>query len=218
VAHIDTVWEKVERKIVTQYDDEWYSDKTGAGIGADDRAGVYAVFDVLQQYPCSYLFADKEECGQLGAQDFVEDYIDKTEWNAIIEFDRRGSRDAVFYDSDNPDFKDVVCDGFYREAYGSASDISVIAPAFDTAAVNLSCGYYDEHTTYETLVLKDLDTSIFHAKKLIQRLMLYNLHYDYCELEIGDKWFEDEEEYWYYDSVNHIYRMKGEEENVYNNY
>ena len=41
--------------------------------------------------------------------------------------------------------------GYFKTAWGSVSDISTIAPALGVAAVNLSSGYFDEHTTRETL-------------------------------------------------------------------
>ncbi|MBO6179870.1 MAG: hypothetical protein J6O04_11890 [Selenomonadaceae bacterium] len=46
------------------------------------------------------------------------------------------------------DFKNYITLKGYRTAFGSFSDISVIAPALDVAAVNLSSGYYYAHTLY----------------------------------------------------------------------
>ena len=87
----------------------------------------------------------------------------------MIEFDRRGNNDAVFYRCDNPEFTKFVTDttGFKKD-YGSCSDISRVAPAAGIAAVNLSSGYYNAHTASEYVVFEDMLNTIEAAKLLIE--------------------------------------------------
>lgn len=86
---------------------------------------------------------------------------------AIFQLDRRGSEDCVFYDCDNPDFVKYIESFGFVEAYGTFSDISVIAPEWEVAAVNLSVGYYNEHTNHEYLRLDELETTIERVEKML---------------------------------------------------
>ena len=86
---------------------------------------------------------------------------------AIFQLDRRGSDDCVFYDCDNPDFTKYVESFGFKEAYGSFSDISIIAPAWGVAAANLSAGYYNEHQKIEILKVRELEKTIEKVKKIL---------------------------------------------------
>jgi hypothetical protein len=81
---------------------------------------------------------------------------DNPELKYIIEYDRKGRKDCVFYQCDNRDFVDFVEKFGFKEATGTFSDISVIAPALGVAAVNLASGYYFPHTNHEVVSLHDM--------------------------------------------------------------
>ena len=71
----------------------------------------------------------------------------------MIELDRSGANDCVFYKCDNPDFtKYIEGYGFITDT-GSFTDISVICPIIKTAGVNLSVGYWNEHSKTEMIDL-----------------------------------------------------------------
>jgi hypothetical protein len=168
VAHLDTVHKELPKTI--SYDKKTDSLSSPQGIGGDDRCGVYMIFEVLQQFNCSVLFCEDEEIGGVGAEKFIQtDLASTLEFNYMIEFDRKGYNDAVFYDCDNPKFMDFITDEFYKTAWGSFSDISVLAPFFGCAAVNLSCGYYNAHTTQEYVVLSEMDESIYQACRILAK-------------------------------------------------
>ena len=170
VAHMDTVHGKQCRNIYRVYDKE--TNKTGLtspeGIGGDDRCGIYMVFEVIKELKCHVLFTEDEEIGGIGASHFKKANI-RPDVNYIIEFDRKGERDAVFYYCDNKDFTDFICDGFYRESWGTFSDISIIAPHLKVAAVNLSCGYYEAHTVRESVIVEEMMKSVEEAKRIIRK-------------------------------------------------
>lgn len=168
VAHLDTVHAKLPDKVVYDANKQaFYSDN---GIGGDDRCGVYMIFEVLKRFNCSVLFCEDEEVGMVGARKFTKTDLAKSlEFNYIIEFDRKGSNDAVFYDCDNDEFEEFITKEFYKTSYGSFSDISVLAPFLKCAAVNLSCGYYDAHTKKEYVVIPEMEASIEAACKILER-------------------------------------------------
>ena len=76
----------------------------------------------------------------------------------VIECDRRNANDLVFYDA--TDCREFVeyCEQAtgWKEAHGSYSDISVIMDAWNLACVNVSCGYYREHSVFEYTVINEM--------------------------------------------------------------
>lgn len=170
VAHLDTVHQSLPTEINCKKDIV----SSPQGIGGDDRCGTWIIMDILKaNHRPSVVFCEQEEIGCRGAKEFAKSkYIKELEGkiNYIIEFDRRGNGDAVFYNCENKDFvKFIEKETGFKEAWGSCSDISYIAPAMKVAAVNLSSGYYSEHTKGETVVLKDMKHTAEVAKKLLQK-------------------------------------------------
>lgn len=168
VAHMDTVHTKPVRHI--SYDRKTGKISSPQGIGGDDRCGIYMILNLVKRWNCSVLFCEDEETGGKGAYKFIESNTAETvDVNYIVELDRRGSTDAVFYDCDNQAFTDFVCTEYFKEAWGTFSDISVIAPSLEIAAVNLSSGYYNAHTTNEYVMTHEVDTIIEEVGKMLSR-------------------------------------------------
>lgn len=166
VAHLDTVHEEPVVEIVKSDDGNiWRSPQ---GIGGDDRCGVYALVQIRERAPQKpwLLFTCDEEIGRIGASAFAQDHaagrlpkkLDGL--RSIIELDRRGARDAVYYECDNAAFERYITSKGFVTEFGSCSDISVIAPALGAAAVNLSCGYHGEHALDEHINIRELDHTI----------------------------------------------------------
>lgn len=168
VAHMDTVHKELPHTIM--YNSKTQSMSSPNGIGGDDRCGIYMVLEVVKKFNCSVLFTEDEEVGGVGAEKFAKTNLAKElKFNYMIEFDRQGSNDAVFYDCDNPEFEAFITKEFYKSAWGSFSDISVIAPVIGCAAVNLSCGYYKAHTKDEYVILPEMEKSIEAACAILER-------------------------------------------------
>lgn len=179
VAHMDTV-HAVQCKTILKKNGHLYSPQ---GIGGDDRCGIFIIMDIIKELHCSVLLCEDEEKGGIGAHKFVEatyetndgdnivksKYIDHLDVNYMIEFDRKGNNDAVFYSGANQAFIDFVEDETnFKFAYGSFSDISVLMPAAKLSAVNLSSGYYNPHSTNEYVVYDEMIDTASAAKTLIK--------------------------------------------------
>ena len=168
VAHMDTVHKKLPKLII--YDEKKDTISCREGIGGDDRCGIYMILEIVKKYNCSVLFCEDEEIGGVGARKFIEtDLAKELEFNYAIELDRKGRKDAVFYDCDNQEFEEFITKDFYETAYGSFSDISVVAPFLECAAVNLSCGYYNAHTEKEYVVLREMERGIKEVCNILER-------------------------------------------------
>lgn len=194
VAHIDTVWDSSAKKWefdqVTHTSREvtvneirrriYFDKKEGViwspdGLGADDRAGVFALFYIWERLPeelrPNLLFTDLEEKGGQGARAVCKENMNELQKaTAFVQFDRKNHQDAVFYNDEPKIFREYVCSFGFKEANGSFSDVSVIGKETQTCAVNLSCGYYDQHTKGEHLYISDLFGSLKNALVMIQKM------------------------------------------------
>lgn len=206
VAHLDTV-HRLPVKTICRSDsgDILMSPQ---GIGGDDRAGVWMVMELIKSHKCHVLFCEDEEVGGVGAHKFIRSGI-HPEVNFILEFDRAGSCDAVFYDCDNPEFKEFVCRFGFNEEYGSFSDISVLAPALGIAAVNLSAGYFGAHTLGEYINLPMARANIRKVKRMLDAPSSFfeyverprhRVYPGYRGLFRGSDYFQD----WEYDFAEQI--------------
>jgi hypothetical protein len=157
VAHLDTVHKSLPTKMY--YDSDQGIIWSPQGIGGDDRCGVYGLLALSDYFyrnggkMPSVLFTTFEETGCVGAgkasTKIQDSFISRIKY--IIELDRRGENDCVFYQCGNTEFQKMVETYGFKTAIGSFSDIGKLCPSWDIAGVNLSSGYDNEHTTYETI-------------------------------------------------------------------
>lgn len=134
-------------------------------LGADDRAGVYAALK-LAHTGCNILLTDYEEQGGIGAQAAAQE-LQFPGVRLFIELDRQGCNDYVYYSQTLPQaIKRYVESYGFVESYGSYSDISELED-FRIPAVNLSIGYYKQHTSKERLHLDEMELTIARVKSMI---------------------------------------------------
>ena len=205
VAHMDTVFTSPPENIF--YDRVknvmWSPD----GLGADDRAGVYSIVQILKQgLKPTIIFTTDEERGAIGASKLVADFKEApTELKYIIELDRRGSVDCVFYDCDNPEFEEYVESFGFVTAWGSFTDISVICPIWGVAGVNLSTGYEDEHSYQELLYIGRMLSTIKKVVKMLQDVSTEMEPFEYIPMEYNRYFSKMYPEYAYGWSANDNY-------------
>ena len=175
VAHMDTVHRQPVEQVC--YSADGAVAMSPQGIGGDDRCGVWMILQILRTTKCHVLFCEDEEVGCVGAKKFTRGSL-RPQVNYIVELDRRGSNDAVFYRCDNPEFEGFVTSFGFETASGSCSDISYIAPYLETAAVNISCGYYCEHQRHEYICLEEME---LNAARVAQMVTQQTEHFEYKE-------------------------------------
>lgn len=167
VAHMDTVFYNPPEEVY--YDQRksvlWSPD----GLGADDRAGIFAILQIIQSgLRPSIILTTDEERGGLGAQKLAKKECPIPFLKYMIQLDRHGSCDCVFYDCANGDFIKFVSQYGFIEALGSFSDISFLMPAWGICGTNLSVGYFNEHSTSEILNVNILFTTIEKVKTMLK--------------------------------------------------
>lgn len=166
VAHLDTVFDYPPAEVF--YDMRkgvcWSPD----GLGADDRAGVFAILNIIQRGLRPHIiFTTGEEKGGIGAQALAENYLFK-ELLYMIELDRQGENDMVFYQCYCPAFINYVGKFGFLEKRGSYSDISFLMDKWSTCGVNLSVGYRDEHSYGETLFVDAMFATIDKVEAMLR--------------------------------------------------
>lgn len=187
VAHMDTVFKFPTHEIF--YDRQknviWSPD----GLGADDRAGVFTIIQIIKRglRPHIILTTD-EEIGAQGASALSSINCPFQDLRYLIQLDRRGSNDCVFYDCDNQSFVDYVEQFGFVEAIGSFSDISLICPAWKIAGVNLSIGYRDEHSTSEILFVNYMLDTMEKVIKMLQETEIPK--FEYIPVKYDNRWFK----------------------------
>lgn len=160
VAHLDTVFPNGHKDLY--YDHEKGVMFSPQGAGFDDRAGIFGIIKILSigLRPHIILLTD-EETGAHGALELIKDCPKPfAPIKYLIELDRHGTNDCVFYECDNKDFEKYIQSFGYTTAEGIFSDIYLICPEWEIAGVNLSIGYQNEHTYSEILFVEDFLNSI----------------------------------------------------------
>ena len=187
VAHMDTVF---ENPVVDLY----YDQRKGVlwspqGLGADDRAGIFAILKIVQSgLRPAIIFTTDEEQGGLGATALGTRECPIPDLKYMIQLDRHGTNDCVFYECFNEDFYDYVESFGFCEAYGSFSDISFLMPQWNICGVNLSVGYEDEHSEVETLHIAPLYDTIAKVKKMLSETEIPDFEYDEMVFSSANWW------------------------------
>ena len=174
VAHADTVWDEYYLKAGCLGDmyknldvdnDHRPVFKNGIikqggwllwGLGADDRAGC-AMLYLLRNSGHSLLITDGEEHGQIGAGYLMSQYTDiGDELNShqyMLQLDRRGSKDYKTYQLGvTEEFRSYIEKETGFEDAGRNARTDIVSLCRRKCGVNLSIGYYREHTKDEYLV------------------------------------------------------------------
>ena len=166
VAHMDTVFKSPAEELF--YDRKKNVMWSPTGMGADDRAGVFAIIQIIKDgYRPHIIFTTDEEIGCVGAGKLSNLKCPFSDLRYIIQLDRRNSNDCVFYDCDNPDFEKYVESFGFVTAWGTFTDICELCPEWEVAGVNLSIGYRDEHSVSEILFVGQMLSTIEKVKKML---------------------------------------------------
>lgn len=172
VAHADTVWHghhKDPHHQVVAENGLFRSASDNTGLGADDRAGC-AILWLFRESGHSLLVTDGEERHQIGSRFLMEECPEiAEELNAthqfMVQFDRRNARDFKCYDVGTDAFRHYVhsVTGYTEPDKSAYTDITVLCR--DICGVNLSVGYYDEHSKDECIYVDEWVHTLNLARK-----------------------------------------------------
>ena len=105
----------------------------------------------------------------------------------LIELDRRGDNDSVYYECANDEFEQFINPFGFETAYGTLSDISALAPMWGIAAVNFSIGYRDEHSHEERLYVNSMFATIEKVKDILEYIYEFRGEVEYVVFTYSDQ-------------------------------
>lgn len=169
VAHLDEVHQRTgdgysvitlkKTQIILGYDS---IRKDFSGIGADDKNGIWVCLKCLKKYQtlkCAF-FVD-EERGCLGSNKADMDFFKDCRF--VLQCDRKGNKDLIVNISgvqlcSDSFIKDINCKKYqYKETSGLMTDVMILKQRkLQVSSVNISCGYYNPHTSKEFTFIPDL--------------------------------------------------------------
>lgn len=191
VAHTDTVHQiedivihegKKKRPFTFGKDFEEYGetdilyaltpDGEKAGIGGDDKAGIFTTLEILRLLPnCKVALFVSEEIGCVGSREADVNFFNDVSF--ICEFDAPGDhlityicsgvqlfdKNGEFYTQVKP-MLEKSYGGEMTEGIHPYTDVMALREKTNITCINLSCGYYNMHSKNEFIVLEDVEKAI----------------------------------------------------------
>ena len=168
-AHIDTV----RRELPSKFYIKNGIIKANNILGADDRAGVFSILKIKERIQGkaeipNLLLTDGEELMGMGMEIFLEEKKDFSHINLALALDRQGCGEYVAYNYLPKKVQEYVSSFGFTKREGSFSDIELFTEETLIPSVNLSVGYYYQHTKAEELHLDEMYLTINRVVKMIQ--------------------------------------------------
>jgi putative aminopeptidase FrvX len=219
-AHMDTVrGVQANKKLVEKNGKISAVLPNGASgvLGADDRAGIAIILTVLRNISSTNFngtikvaFSREEEIGCVGADKIDPKWYEDTDLAIVV--DRRGNRDIVvgcggaFCCDEVGNFMEEVAKMAdmpdWKAKEGGVSDAMTFS-SNGVNSINLSAGYYNEHTDKEYVVLSQMKDT---TRLILQAIAVINdIAHTFCEVPHENQWVQA----WYPKSTKGGYSNQG---------
>jgi len=139
--------------------------------GADDRAGA-AMLWLLKDSGHSLLVTDGEEGTRIGSKWLVRENRDIAErinqnHRFMIQLDRCNGREFKCYNVGTAEFRTYIKKqtDYSEPEFGALTDICSLCE--DICGVNLSIGYYDQHSEFESLKIEEW----LHTLQIVRKIL-----------------------------------------------
>ena len=188
IAHADTVYDSFYKKktfsqtIVEENNILKALSENGKfqALGADDRVGL-AMLWLLKDSGHSLLVTDGEEGARIGSKWLKMENRDIAErinqnHQFMIQLDRCNGSEFKCYHVGNDEFRAFIKEqtGFSEPEFGAQTDVCSLCE--DICGTNLSIGYYDNHTEYESLNIKEWLHTLQIVRKILAKENLPKFH------------------------------------------
>lgn len=183
VAHMDTIHNftsarelVIKNNIITA---KYIKSGIQCGLNADDCNGILVALQLLETLPnLKVCFTTQEEIGGIGAYEATNNIEFFLNVRYLIQADRRGNKDLITHtngiDSASEKFVEDIQSLMekynYSESIGTFTDIGVLASKLLISGVNVSCGYYNEHTFKECCNINELNNCLNFIYEIITSL------------------------------------------------
>lgn len=179
-------------------------DGSRCGLGCDDANGICVALQMLEELPdLKVIFTTEEEVGAKGAVEacFNTDFLYNIRY--FLQADRRGASDLITHTNGI----DVVTDEFildlspiinkygYSENTGTFTDVGELVENVRVCGVNISCGYYLEHTVNEYCKISELENCLNFIYEILTTLTSDKQYH----IEVLNKYSSNYNYYWDYE-------------------
>lgn len=187
VSHTDEVVSYYPNRVIVELSNAFIgiNDNTGlhAGTGGDDKCGIYICLEMLRILPdVKVVFFTEEEIGGFGSRNCNVSFFKDCRY--VIQPDRYGNNSfitetngvRIATDEFLKDCSSIMTKyNYIEDPYGSFTDVGVLARdcRIGLAMVNISCGYYDQHTEEEVVCKSDLENAMNFTYFIISTLPDY---------------------------------------------
>ena len=181
VSHTDTVHDIYQGYEVIEKRGNFFGFNTKTmkqvGVGGDDKVGVWVCLEMLKHFDnIKVAFFAQEEIGCIGSAQADKHFFKDVGF--ALECDRKGNSDFVqtssgvkmFDDSFKSAIMPVLKKYGYSVSDGGLTDVHEIAQDMDISCANMSCGYYNPHSDYEYVNIKDAINTCRLVKDLVDCL------------------------------------------------
>lgn len=161
------------------------------GIGGDDKCGIFICLELLKKLDNVKvgLFM-AEEVGCIGSSGCDLNFLKDVGY--IVQFDAPGNhliteicsgvrmfeRDSEFFTKAFPVIENGMGTQMELQSH-PYTDVSVLKKKSDVACINISCGYYNMHTSNEFIVIDDVERAIKVGVELYNTLGTNKYEYIY---------------------------------------
>jgi len=161
------------------------------GVGGDDKVGIWICLEALRHFDnIKVCFFAQEEIGCVGSSLADADFFSDVGY--AFECDRKGNKDFVQESSGvkmfGGKFKSLISPSLKKFGYsitdGGLTDVHEISQDIGIACANMSCGYYNPHSSKEYVNVKDAVNTLDLIKELITTLG-ENMHKHVAEHTYG---------------------------------
>ena len=175
-AHLDEVHLPCERNIVVEGDKVYAvnENKNQVGCGADDKNGIWIALELLRTEPVlKVAFFPGEEIGCVGSKACNMDFFNNARF--VIQCDRRNGSDFIHTAGGtklcDPSFpsNELKTKYGYQNTTGLMTDVQALKKrGLSVACCNISCGYYNPHTTSEYTDVGELINCLHFVREIVQ--------------------------------------------------
>jgi di/tripeptidase len=183
---VESVYEVDENTTQTTLTARMPNSDTKAGIGGDDKCGVFVCLEMLEYFDViKAAFFVEEEIGMLGSKEADEGFFSNVGY--AIQFDAPSdnwitevcSGVRLFDDQ----FKGLITETLSSDGYTSFSvdpftDVNQLAQKFDFCCLNLGCGYHRQHTVDEYVIVEEVENAVKVGINIISHLGIEYYHHE----------------------------------------
>jgi putative aminopeptidase FrvX len=197
VSHTDTVHQMCKNRKIYIFEDTLFaiaekertaynqSDICQVGVGGDDKCGVYACLQAMSDFDnIKSVFFRFEETGCNGSSAANMKFF--KDCNMVLQLDRKGSSDFITHtngltiasDKFKKDSSEIYTKYGFSPNYGTSTDVGALKRnGLEVSAANISSGYFEPHSGFETVNIKVLDNTYLMISDIFNTMG--NTRYDH---------------------------------------